>query len=133
MPERPLRVVVDKYARTAKLNGSPYTPQSFHVERERTLIVYGTRDEEAANRAMVEEFHRANAARQADWPSTMTTLSTHDTKRGEDVRARLAVLAEIPADWAGALLTLVPLGSRSIAKPRTSHEVAPAVSSGTFV
>ena len=29
----------------------------------------------------------------------MTTLSTHDTKRGEDVRARLAVLAEVPGDW----------------------------------
>jgi (1->4)-alpha-D-glucan 1-alpha-D-glucosylmutase len=51
----------------------------------------------------VEEFHRANAARQADWPSTMTTLSTHDTKRGEDVRARLAVLSEIPGEWANAL------------------------------
>ena len=32
----------------------------------------------------------------------MTTLSTHDTKRGEDVRARLAVLAELPASWARA-------------------------------
>ncbi len=33
----------------------------------------------------------------------MTTLSTHDTKRGEDVRARLAVLAERPAEWAAAV------------------------------
>jgi (1->4)-alpha-D-glucan 1-alpha-D-glucosylmutase len=33
----------------------------------------------------------------------MTTLSTHDTKRGEDVRARLAVLAELPAQWADAV------------------------------
>jgi (1->4)-alpha-D-glucan 1-alpha-D-glucosylmutase len=31
----------------------------------------------------------------------MTTLSTHDTKRGEDVRARLAVLSELPDEWAG--------------------------------
>ncbi|RKR87918.1 (1-_4)-alpha-D-glucan 1-alpha-D-glucosylmutase [Micromonospora pisi] len=46
------------------------------------------------------EFHRAAAARQERWPAGMTTLSTHDTKRGEDVRARLAVLAELPADWA---------------------------------
>ncbi len=46
------------------------------------------------------EFHAA-AARLADrWPATMTTLSTHDTKRQEDVRARLAVLAEWPEDWA---------------------------------
>ena len=35
----------------------------------------------------------------ADWPATMTTLSTHDTKREEDVRARLAVLAELPREW----------------------------------
>ncbi|WP_326556095.1 malto-oligosyltrehalose synthase [Micromonospora sp. NBC_01796] len=46
------------------------------------------------------EFHRAATDRQAHWPAGMTTLSTHDTKRGEDVRARLAVLAEVPRDWA---------------------------------
>ncbi len=51
----------------------------------------------------VAEFHAANAARQARWPATMTTLSTHDTKRGEDVRARLAVLSELPGEWAEAL------------------------------
>ena len=44
-------------------------------------------------------FH-AYATRLAhDWPATMTTLSTHDTKRQEDVRARLAVLAELPELW----------------------------------
>jgi (1->4)-alpha-D-glucan 1-alpha-D-glucosylmutase len=47
-----------------------------------------------------QEFHRAMAAREASWPATMTTLSTHDAKRSEDVRARLAVLAEIPGEWA---------------------------------
>jgi len=46
------------------------------------------------------EFHDRNAGRVASWPRTMTTLSTHDTKRSEDVRARLAVLAEIPGEWA---------------------------------
>jgi (1->4)-alpha-D-glucan 1-alpha-D-glucosylmutase len=45
-------------------------------------------------------FH-AGAGRLADrWPATLTTLSTHDTKRQEDVRARLAVLAEWPEEWA---------------------------------
>jgi (1->4)-alpha-D-glucan 1-alpha-D-glucosylmutase len=45
---------------------------------------------------------QAQAQRLADaWPFTMTTLSTHDTKRQEDVRARLAVLAEIPGRWGG--------------------------------
>ncbi|MEU4681215.1 malto-oligosyltrehalose synthase [Micromonospora sp. NPDC023737] len=46
------------------------------------------------------EFHRFAAARHARWPAAMTTLSTHDTKRSEDVRARLAVLAELPDRWA---------------------------------
>ena len=51
-----------------------------------------------------EAFH-AEAQRLADsWPATMTTLSTHDTKRQEDVRARLAVLAELPGRW-GAQVT----------------------------
>jgi (1->4)-alpha-D-glucan 1-alpha-D-glucosylmutase len=45
-------------------------------------------------------FHAFAARLARDWPATMTTLSTHDTKRGEDVRARLAVLAERPAQWA---------------------------------
>ena len=45
-------------------------------------------------------FHKANAQRAARWPHTMLGTSTHDTKRGEDVRARLAVLAELPAEWA---------------------------------
>ena len=45
------------------------------------------------------EFHRFAAHLARHWPGTLTTLSTHDTKRQEDVRARLAVLAEIPLAW----------------------------------
>ncbi len=58
------------------------------------------------------DFHEAMATRQREWPEAMTTLSTHDTKRGEDVRARITVLAELPETWAEALeelLALVPL------------------------
>ena len=47
------------------------------------------------------------AARQRDWPHAMTALSTHDTKRGEDVRARIAVLAEVPDRWAETLDSLL--------------------------
>jgi (1->4)-alpha-D-glucan 1-alpha-D-glucosylmutase len=47
----------------------------------------------------VADFHLQALALAADWPATMTTLSTHDTKRQEDARARLAVLAEDPAAW----------------------------------
>ena len=43
-----------------------------------------------------DEFHACCRASAARWPLTMTTLSTHDTKRAEDVRARLAVLSELP-------------------------------------
>jgi (1->4)-alpha-D-glucan 1-alpha-D-glucosylmutase len=45
------------------------------------------------------EFHAAAGRLARRWPATMTTLSTHDTKRQEDVRARLAVLAEWPQEW----------------------------------
>ena len=44
-------------------------------------------------------FHAAAERLAGAWPLTMTTLSTHDTKREEDVRARLAVLAELPRRW----------------------------------
>ncbi|MBU2666564.1 malto-oligosyltrehalose synthase [Actinoplanes bogorensis] len=47
----------------------------------------------------IDDFHDANDDRRRKWPETMTALSTHDTKRSEDVRARLAVLAEVPGDW----------------------------------
>ena len=51
-------------------------------------------------------------------PQSMTTLSTHDTKRSEDVRARLAVLAELPSEWAALVrgwLARHPLADRSLA------------------
>jgi (1->4)-alpha-D-glucan 1-alpha-D-glucosylmutase len=50
--------------------------------------------------APVAAFHAAQARRQRRWPQSMTTLSTHDTKRSEDVRARLFVLTELPGEWA---------------------------------
>jgi malto-oligosyltrehalose synthase len=46
-----------------------------------------------------DEFHAAARRLARRWPFTLTTLSTHDTKRQEDVRARLAVLAEWPQEW----------------------------------
>ncbi|MFJ6651342.1 malto-oligosyltrehalose synthase [Microbacterium sp. NPDC091313] len=59
----------------------------------------------------VAAYHRAQIARQAAWPHAMTALSTHDTKRGEDVRARLDVLAEIPSRWAEVLERFRSAGS----------------------
>lgn len=45
------------------------------------------------------EFHHSAAVRLGSWPSAMTTLTTHDTKRGEDVRARIGVLSQVPGLW----------------------------------
>ncbi|GAC1325327.1 MAG: malto-oligosyltrehalose synthase [Mycobacteriales bacterium] len=50
------------------------------------------------------EFHAGASAAQRDWPVSMTTLSTHDTKRAEDVRARMALLSEIPQRWGDAVI-----------------------------
>ena len=48
----------------------------------------------------VQEFHDANAMRARMWPFEMLATATHDTKLGEDVRARINVLSEIPDEWA---------------------------------
>jgi (1->4)-alpha-D-glucan 1-alpha-D-glucosylmutase len=67
------------YVRFAALNEVGSSPERFGTSRE--------------------ELHAANAARRERWPRSMTATSTHDTKRGEDVRARLAVLTEMPDAW----------------------------------
>jgi (1->4)-alpha-D-glucan 1-alpha-D-glucosylmutase len=46
------------------------------------------------------EFHQRAAVRAGMWPHAMVTLTTHDTKRGEDVRARIGVLSQVPSLWA---------------------------------
>jgi (1->4)-alpha-D-glucan 1-alpha-D-glucosylmutase len=48
-------------------------------------------------------FHRRNLIRRELWPNTMSASSTHDTKRGEDVRARINVLSEMPGEWYRAI------------------------------
>ncbi len=49
------------------------------------------------------DFHAENRLRARDWPHALTASATHDTKRGEDARARLLALAEVPDLWAQAL------------------------------
>ncbi|MBP8537051.1 malto-oligosyltrehalose synthase [Streptomyces sp. MK37H] len=60
-----------------------------------------------------EEFHAFAARRLRDWPATGTALSTHDTKRSADARARLAVLTECPGWWGRTVEEL----TRSAAAP----------------
>jgi (1->4)-alpha-D-glucan 1-alpha-D-glucosylmutase len=54
-----------------------------------------------AKEGAVDVLHRANAARAATWPRSMLCVTTHDTKRTADVRARLDVLSELPTLWTG--------------------------------
>ncbi|HEU4687063.1 MAG TPA: malto-oligosyltrehalose synthase [Vicinamibacterales bacterium] len=51
----------------------------------------------------VAAFHDAAEITQREWPLTMLATDTHDTKRGEDVRARLALLSEQPGPWMDAV------------------------------
>lgn len=67
------------YNRLASLNEVGGNPEAFGVS--------------------VEEFHQFNQDRLKSHPHSMSTTSTHDTKRSEDVRARLNVLSEIPTEW----------------------------------
>ncbi len=54
--------------------------------------------------ASVADFHRHNADVQRRWPETLLASTTHDTKRSEDVRARLSLLSEMPEQWARTVL-----------------------------
>ncbi len=60
----------------------------------------------------VERFHERCAHVAADWPLTMNTLATHDTKRSADVRARIDLLSEIPAAWESAVRHWMELNER---------------------
>lgn len=51
----------------------------------------------------IPDFHEAMQARAREWPHGMTATATHDTKRGEDARMRIAALSEIPGDWTSAV------------------------------
>ena len=57
----------------------------------------------SAHELSVAAFHKAMQERARDWPHGMTATSTHDTKRGEDARARLIALTEIPGEWTSAV------------------------------
>ena len=70
----------------------------------------------------VEEFHRRNQMRCMRWPHTMNASSTHDTKRSEDVRARINVLSELPGEWARSLRLWSRL-NRSESAPDATEQV----------
>jgi (1->4)-alpha-D-glucan 1-alpha-D-glucosylmutase len=57
----------------------------------------------------LEEFHAFNTKRNALWSDSFNTTSTHDTKRGEDVRSRINVLSEMPDEWLRKLRTWIKI------------------------
>jgi (1->4)-alpha-D-glucan 1-alpha-D-glucosylmutase len=57
----------------------------------------------AATALSTDDFHALMRTRASEWPHGMTATATHDTKRGEDARARIMALAEIPGEWASAV------------------------------
>jgi isoamylase len=64
----------------------------------------------------IAELHAQNEARARTFPLSMITTSTHDTKRGEDAAARLAVLSEMPERFAAALESLSALSRRFVVR-----------------
>jgi (1->4)-alpha-D-glucan 1-alpha-D-glucosylmutase len=71
----------------------------------------------------LDAFHGQSANRQRYWPHSMLATSTHDTKRSEDVRARINVLSEIPQDWTTALTRWSELNADK--KSEVNAELAP--------
>jgi (1->4)-alpha-D-glucan 1-alpha-D-glucosylmutase len=71
----------------------------------------------------VNNFHRRNLLRGEVWPNGMNASSTHDTKRGEDVRARINVLSEIPDEWYRAIRRWRELNRKW--KTKTAGGIAP--------
>jgi (1->4)-alpha-D-glucan 1-alpha-D-glucosylmutase len=72
----------------------------------------------------VSDFHAANARVAQRWPRTMLAGTTHDTKRSEDVRARLALLSELPHEWATTV--------RAWAALNAPRRTAPALPDGNL-
>jgi (1->4)-alpha-D-glucan 1-alpha-D-glucosylmutase len=72
----------------------------------------------------VNAFHHFNQERARQWPHAMLSLSTHDTKRSADVRARVNVLSEIPALWQETVSKWSRLNHRL--KKRTDNQLAPS-------
>jgi (1->4)-alpha-D-glucan 1-alpha-D-glucosylmutase len=73
--------------------------------------------------APLERFHGRNLERIKSWPAALSATSTHDTKRSEDVRARINVLSEMPEEWNGAINLWRELNHDK--KTRVAGELAP--------
>jgi (1->4)-alpha-D-glucan 1-alpha-D-glucosylmutase len=85
----------------------------------RLLALNEVGGEPSAETLSPEAFHNAMMIRAKEWPHGMTATSTHDTKRGEDARARLIALAEIPGEWTSAVARWKVLNAPHLVTERT--------------
>jgi (1->4)-alpha-D-glucan 1-alpha-D-glucosylmutase len=69
------------------------------------------------------QFHQFNQHHAQHWPHTMNATATHDTKRGEDVRARLNILSELPEEWSTQVKTWAKMNADK--KPKVNGRVVP--------
>ena len=82
----------------------------------------------AASALPVDDFHRLMQERAATSPGGLTATATHDTKRGEDARARILALAELPDEWAAAVAQWSAVNARHVHRlgalraPSAAHE-----------
>jgi (1->4)-alpha-D-glucan 1-alpha-D-glucosylmutase len=81
----------------------------------RLLALNEVGGEPSASALSAGAFHNLMKARARDWPHAMTTTATHDTKRGEDARARLIALCELPGEWTAAVARWKMLNAPHIA------------------
>ncbi len=76
-----------------------------------------------ASGASLERFHGQNTARLAEFPHSLLASSTHDTKRSEDVRCRIAALSEMPEEWSRAARRWQAMNSKC--RREIDGEIAP--------
>jgi malto-oligosyltrehalose synthase/4-alpha-glucanotransferase len=88
-------------------------------------------DSPLAKGMTILEFHKQMSARFEKWPLSVNSTSSHDTKRGEDVRARLNVLIEMPEEWTGRVNEWLKL-NHSL-KMEVDGQIAPSVGEEFFI
>jgi len=112
----PLRADINRFARrmqqfTGPVMAKAMEDTSFYVYN-RLVALNEVGGDPRRFGVSVAAFHAATQERQRAWPGEMLATSTHDNKRSEDVRARIAVLSEMPAAWRLALRRWARLNKR---------------------
>jgi (1->4)-alpha-D-glucan 1-alpha-D-glucosylmutase len=108
-PDRPLRSEprVRRFALKVQQFTGPLMAKSLEdtafYRYHRLLALNEVGGDPAAKALSIDAFHETMQVRAGEWPHGMTATATHDTKRGEDARARSMALAEIPGEWASSV------------------------------